>query len=215
MTWNYKKLLFHVMKSHFYVKVTSCYFCEIPNFTRQCLYLRISWDVGASPCHVPGSFFLFLPLPFLWFPHKPSSLLHPGPGAASHFHSASRVPLCVVASSDERLILPLSEREGEARKRDRHSFSLLIPPLCLPTLIKAALFFFFHLFSFLFGIPLFIYFSFWLALSCSLSSALADESNNRLLWLSGGRILFLWSLFLWFFTRFLTSPLCVTCLGLC
>lgn len=108
--------------------------------------------------------------------------LHPNPPPPPPHHSLSHLSLCVAASSEKCLILPLSgvrERgEEEGQPFSLSSFSSAVPPLRLPTLFKAALFFPFHLLSFfphLFGFPFF----FWHAVSRLLSPALADESNTR------------------------------------
>lgn len=109
--------------------------------------------------------------------------LKPSPSQPPFYHSLSHLSLCVAASSEKCLILPLSgarERsEEEGQPFSLFSFSSAVPPLRLPTLFKAALFFSFHL---LFFFPLICLGSlfFWHAVSRLLSPALADESNTLL-----------------------------------
>lgn len=101
--------------------------------------------------------------------------LHHNPRPLSH--SLSRPSLCVAASSQKCLILPLSgvqqRSEDEGQPFSLSSFSSAVPLLRLPALFKAALFFSFHLLSFfphLFGFPFF--------LACGIALALPSTGRR-------------------------------------
>lgn len=110
---------------------------------------------------------------------KPAPFQPPPP----HHHSLSHLSLCVAASSEKCLILPLSGvRERSEEEGQPFSLSLLsalpflrcaYPPSS--KLLFSSLFISFLFSPHLFGFPFFL----WHAVSRLLSPALADESNTR------------------------------------
>lgn len=100
----------------------------------------------------------------------------PTPTTPAFYHFLSHLSLCVAASSEKCLILPLSgvrdRSEEEGQPFSLSSLSSGVPLLRLLTLFKAALFFSFHLLSFFppvwvpfFFVFLFLFLAFGIALA--------------------------------------------------
>lgn len=126
--------------------------CMLPN--------SVSAPCCFSKVFVPFcSFFLLNQFHLKPAPSQPST---PPPS-----HSLSHLSLCVAASSQKCLILPLSrvqERsEEEGQPFSLSSFSSAVSLLRLPTFFKAALFFSFHLFFFPSSVWVSFFFSFFLS----------------------------------------------------
>lgn len=117
---------------------------------------------------LPNQFHL-KPAPSPTYPHHPP-----------FYHFLSHLSLCVAASSEKCLILPLSgvrdRSEEEGQPFSLSSLSSGVPLLRLLTLFKAALFFSFHLLSFF--PPVWVPFFYFLFLACGIALALPGTGRR-------------------------------------